>query len=53
MADGVLRVASWDVEHFGDGDPTRVTQVFEFLAAQNPDGFAVCEVEGSQPAEIR
>lgn len=38
-------VASWNVEHFKD-DPNRIARVVGFLASQNPDVFALYEVEG-------
>jgi len=41
----LFSVASWNVEHFKD-DPARVAKVVAFLAAQNPDVFALYEVEG-------
>lgn len=39
-------VASWNVEHFKD-DPSRVERVIGFLKKQDPDVFALYEVEGS------
>ncbi len=38
-------MASWNVEHF-KGDPARVKRVVQFLKDQNPDVFALYEVEG-------
>ncbi len=38
-------VASWNVEHF-KGDPDRVERVVKFLKKQEPDVFALYEVEG-------
>jgi len=38
-------VASWNVEHF-KGDPGRVATVVGFLRQQDPDVFALYEVEG-------
>lgn len=43
----VFSVASWNVEHFG-GDPTRVARVIAFLVDQDPDIFALYEVEGAE-----
>jgi hypothetical protein len=40
-----LSIASWNVEHFR-GHPDRVERVVEFLKKQDPDVFAVYEVEG-------
>jgi hypothetical protein len=37
-------VASWNVEHF-KSDPSRIETVIEFLKKQNPDVFALYEVE--------
>lgn len=49
MSNGnVLRVVSWNVEHFRDGDPARITRVFQLLNQQQPDVFALYEVEGSE-----
>lgn len=49
MSNGnVLRVISWNVEHFRDGDPARVQRVFQLLRQQQPDVFALYEVEGSE-----
>jgi exonuclease III len=39
-------IASWNVEHF-KGDPARVQRVVKFLKDQNPDVFALYEVEGA------
>lgn len=39
-------VASWNVEHF-KGDPGRVERVVGFLRDQDPDVFALFEVEGA------
>lgn len=42
-------VASWNVEHFrSQGVPSRVEDVVAFLADQNPDVFALYEVEGKE-----
>lgn len=38
-------LASWNVEHFKD-DPTRIDRVAAFLKKQDPDVFALYEVEG-------
>jgi hypothetical protein len=38
-------VASWNVEHMGDGDPRNPTRM-EFVAKQRPDVLALYEVEG-------
>ena len=38
-------VASWNVEHF-KGDPARIERVITFLQEQDPDVFALYEVEG-------
>ncbi len=43
-----LRVVSWNVEHFRDGDPDRVDRVFAYLKDQKPDVFALYEVEGGE-----
>lgn len=43
----LFSVASWNVEHFKDGAPDRVTRVVDFVAQQAPDLFALFEVEGS------
>lgn len=40
-------VASWNVEHF-KGDPMRIARVVKFLNDQNPDVFALYEVEGAE-----
>lgn len=40
-------VASWNVEHF-KADPQRVERVVQFLNSQNPDVFALYEVEGKE-----
>lgn len=40
-------LASWNVEHF-KGKPARVERVIDFLNAQNPDVFALLEVEGKE-----
>jgi exonuclease III len=40
-------VASWNVEHF-KGDPARVATVVAFLRQQDPDVFALYEVEGKE-----
>jgi exonuclease III len=37
-------VASWNVEHF-QNNPTRIDLVIEFMKKQNPDVFALYEVE--------
>jgi endonuclease/exonuclease/phosphatase family metal-dependent hydrolase len=44
----VFSLLSWNVEHFKD-DPTnvRVARIVDFVKAQNPDVFAILEVEGS------
>jgi endonuclease/exonuclease/phosphatase family metal-dependent hydrolase len=42
-------VASWNVEHFrSQGTRSRVEEVVAFLAGQNPDVFALYEVEGKE-----
>lgn len=41
----LFSVASWNVEHFRNVD-SRVDRVVAFLRAQNPDVFALYEVEG-------
>jgi hypothetical protein len=38
-------LASWNVEHFKD-DPARIERVVTFIKAQDPDVFALLEVEG-------
>ena len=38
-------LASWNVEHF-KGKPARTERVLDFLNEQNPDVFALLEVEG-------
>jgi Endonuclease/Exonuclease/phosphatase family len=43
----LFSVASWNVEHF-KGDPSRVRRVVGFLSAQDPDIFALYEVEGAE-----
>ncbi len=43
----VFSLASWNVEHFKD-DAKRVKSVVEFLKKQNPDVFALYEVEGKR-----
>ena len=40
-------LASWNVEHFKD-DPARTDRVLGFLKQQNPDVFALLEVEGKE-----
>ena len=40
-------LASWNVEHFKD-DPSRIKRIISFLNAQNPDVFALLEVEGKE-----
>ena len=40
-------LASWNVEHFR-GKPARVERVIDFLNEQNPDVFALLEVEGKE-----
>mgnify|MGYP001278006541 CR=1 FL=1 len=40
-------LASWNVEHFKE-DLGRVDRVVDFLGAQNPDVFALYEVEGKE-----
>ena len=40
-----FRVVSWNVEHF-KGDPQRLKRVVQLLNDQNPDVFALYEVEG-------
>ena len=44
----VFSVASWNIEHFKD-DPSaaRVNRVVDFVKDQNPDVFAIYEVEGA------
>lgn len=45
----VFSVASWNVEHFrSQGVDSRVTDVVGFLHEQQPDVFALYEVEGRQ-----
>lgn len=45
-------VASWNVEHFrSHGVSSRVEDVVQFLADQNPDVFALYEVEGKDVFE--
>lgn len=41
----LFSVASWNVEHFRNAD-ARVDRVIQFLRTQNPDVFALYEVEG-------
>lgn len=42
-------VASWNVRHFKSGGTTsRVDDVLAFLNDQNPDVFALYEVEGKE-----
>ncbi|MBI5385806.1 MAG: endonuclease/exonuclease/phosphatase family protein [Verrucomicrobia bacterium] len=41
----LFSVASWNVEHFDD-DASRIGRVVKFLNDQNPDVFALYEVEG-------
>jgi hypothetical protein len=41
----LFSVASWNVEHFKD-DLSRVARIVTFLKDQNPDVFALYEVEG-------
>lgn len=41
-------VASWNVEHFKDGDPARIGRVVGFLSQVDPDVFAIYEVEGKE-----
>lgn len=41
----LFTLASWNVEHFQD-EPTRVDRVVRFLRDQQPDVFALYEVEG-------
>lgn len=43
----LFSIASWNVEHFKDGDPARIARVVDFLAQQSPDLFALYEVEGA------
>ena len=40
-------LASWNVEHF-KGKPVRAERVIDFLNEQNPDVFALLEVEGKE-----
>jgi exonuclease III len=40
-------LASWNVEHFKD-DPQRIKRAVQFLGDQNPDVFALYEVEGKE-----
>lgn len=40
-------VASWNVEHFKQ-DPDRIKRVIDFLSRQEPDVFALYEVQGSE-----
>jgi exonuclease III len=40
-------LASWNVEHFRD-DPQRIKRVVQFLRDQDPDIFALYEVEGKE-----
>jgi len=40
-------LASWNVEHFKD-EPERVARVVDFLKEQDPDVFALLEVEGKE-----
>lgn len=42
-----FRVVSWNVEHF-KGDPARSERVVDLLQSQDPDIFALYEVEGSK-----
>ena len=42
-----LRVVSWNVEHF-KGDQARTGRVVDVLKSQNPDIFALYEVEGAK-----
>lgn len=48
----ILSVASWNVEHFKDGNATRVKDMVKFIKGENdgpteiPDIFALYEVEG-------
>lgn len=48
----IFSVASWNVEHFGINrgmpDPGRVERAMQFLADQQPDVFAIYEVEGKE-----
>lgn len=45
-------VASWNVEHFGSSrrhaDPDHISRVIQFLKDQQPDIFAIYEVEGKE-----
>jgi exonuclease III len=43
----LFSVATWNVEHF-KGDPARIGRVIDFLKAQDPDVFALFEVEGAE-----
>jgi len=43
----LFSIASWNVEHFKN-DPSRVARVVQFLKDQNPDVFALYEVEGKE-----
>jgi endonuclease/exonuclease/phosphatase family metal-dependent hydrolase len=40
-----LSIVSWNVEHFR-GDPGRIERVVQFLKEQDPDVFALYEIEG-------
>ena len=40
-------VASWNVEHFNDGDPDNAERI-AFLAEQEPDVLAIFEAEGKE-----
>lgn len=40
-------VASWNVEHFGDGDEQAARRI-EFLAEQKPDVIGLYEIEGKE-----
>jgi hypothetical protein len=48
----LFSVASWNIEHFGkdesDAGHARVKRAIQFLKAQNPDVFALYEVEGKE-----
>lgn len=47
----VFSVASWNVEHFKN-DPSRISQVIDFLNDQHPDVFGLYEVEGADVFDV-
>jgi hypothetical protein len=47
----LFSIASWNVEHFKN-NPDRIDLVIEFLNKQNPDVFALYEVESSDIYQI-